>query len=419
VTRWLTSKAGVWGRGLVGVLAILVGLGGVVAWYGGLETFSGSPVVDASRGEVAATDPSLFYSPWNWGSDDSVLQTTHLGAWLKFGWTGRSLRLRVDVSRGDRAGLPPESYPVVGYSIDGGPFQVLRLVRGDRERTLADGLSEGRHTCRAYLRWVGFGHERWRAGRQVALWQVTGLRLDPGASVFRDPELRPRRVLFFGDSILDGAFNLGAETDSRRAWPEVVAERLDAEPGRVGFEGQSYAIVGNASNGNVPALFIPGNPRESTWDLLDSAHPRLAAGRFAPLPDVVFLSHGANDAINRVFASQVEEALGGLLPRLRAAAGPACLIVVVVPFEGFFRKTITAVVAAYRSSTRDARCHLVDLGPDASSRGVDQVAGQAIPRSFDGLHPNVAMHARLGAKLADSVIEIDPSLGLPSTVGKK
>lgn len=385
------------------LVALGFALGGLIAI--GLFSSSQPP---ARRGEIRADDPSLFYSPWNWYGDGSAFQTTHFGAWLKFGWTGRNLRLKVDVSMADRAGIASEAYPVIGYSIDGGPMRVLPLRRGDRERTLAANLPEGRHRCQAYLRWVGFGEERWRAGRQVGLWRVTGLRLDPGATTYRDPALRPRRALFFGDSILGAAFNRGAETDSFQAWPEVVAERLDAEPGRVGFEGQSYSISGDASNGNVPALFIPQNPRESTWDLLDSYHPRLVEGRFSPRPDFVFLCHGVNDANRHVPLAEVEASVRGLLPKIRTAAGPLAQIFVVIPFEGFNRVPIRAAFDAYRAETAspDAKCHLIDLGEEASSRVEDWVEGKPVRRSFDGLHPNVAMHARLGEWVADRVTTI-------------
>ncbi|WP_406694984.1 SGNH/GDSL hydrolase family protein [Singulisphaera sp. Ch08] len=386
---------------LLAMLAILVVLGYLTATW---LDFSRRP--SARSGEVRAADPSLFYSPWNWYDDGSALQTTHLGAWLKFGWTGRNLSLKVDVTMADRAGIAPEAYPVIGYSIDGGPMHALQLVRGDRERMLASNVPEGRHRCHAYLRWIGFGAERWRAGRQVALWRVTGLQLDPEGTTYRDPDLRPRRALFFGDSILDGAFNRGAETDSFQAWPEVVAERLDAEPGRVGFEGQSYAISGNPGNGNVPALFIPQNPRESTWDLIDSFHPRLADGRFSPRPDFVFFSHGANDAIGHVPFDQVEASVRGLLPKIRTASGPLASIFVVIPFEGFNRAPIRAAFVAYQNASPDSKCHLIDLGDEASSRVEDLVEGKPARRSFDGLHPNSAMHARLGAMVADRVIAI-------------
>src|SRR5258707_11999854 len=119
-----------WGRGgrLYVALAILSVLVGTLLLSCGIRMGSSSKST-ASRGEIEAEDPSLFYSPWNWYGDGSAVQTTHLGAWLKFGWTGRSLRLRVDVSMADRAGMAPESYPVIGYSIDGGPYRILRLAR--------------------------------------------------------------------------------------------------------------------------------------------------------------------------------------------------------------------------------------------------------------------------------------------------
>ncbi|SIO58370.1 Lysophospholipase L1 [Singulisphaera sp. GP187] len=390
-----------WTTRLYVMLAALAVLGGMVA----IGLFS-SRRPAARSGEIRADDPSLFYSPWNWYGDGSSFQTTHFGAWLKFGWTGRNLRLKVDVSMADHAGIGADAYPVIGYSIDGGPFRVLRLERGDRERTLAADLPAGRHRCQAYLRWIGFGVERWRAGRQVALWRVTGLRLDPGATTYQDPTLRPRRALFFGDSILDGAFNRGGETDAFEAWPEVVAERLDAEPGRVGFEGQSYAIGTGSEHGNVPALFIPLNPRESTWDLVDSYHPRLAAGQFAPRPDYVFLCHGVNDAFCHVPLVEVEASVRGLLPRIRAASGLSAQLFVVIPFEGSNRAPIQAAFDAYQAASPDSNCHLIDLGDDVSSKVEDLVDGKPARRSFDRLHPNSAMHARLGTMMADRVSAI-------------
>lgn len=388
-------RAGVLVLGLTTALAFLGGLG-LIGWEAG----------SAIPGEVAADDPNLFYSPWTWLCDGAGCQTTHDGASLRFGWTGRNLALGVDVSMHDRARSSLVDYPVLGCSIDGGPVRVVRLEPGAVSVPLARGLADGRHRCVVYLRWIGFNRERWWSGRQVVLWRVTGLRLDPAGATFPDPALRPRRALFYGDSILSGAYNFGGETDARQSWAEVVAASLDAEPGRVSFEAQSYAVAGHPSNGNVPGLFLPGAPEASTWDKLDSRHSRLVRGEFAPRPDYVFLAHGANDALERVPAARVEGSVRGLLPRIRRGAGPEAEVFVVVPFEGYHRAAITTAFDAYQAATPDRRCHLIDLGPAASIRDDDLVDGQPVRRSFDGVHPTAAMHARLGAMMAERVREV-------------
>jgi lysophospholipase L1-like esterase len=393
---WLLGAAAAVGL----AVALVVALGGRQRWSWPAERGR-----DSGHEEIGADDPRLFYSPWVWYADGEACRTTHLGAALRFGWTGRTLRLKVDVSMWDRAGVPRAQYPVLNCAIDGGPVRPVRLAPGASVCVLAEGMAAGRHRCAVSLRSIDFHCERWRAGRQVAVWRVSGLELDPGATVYADPDLRSRRALFFGDSILDGAFNLGAETDALQSWAEPVAARLGAEPARVGFEAQGYTVSGGSETGNVPPFFLPDDRSQRTWDYLDSWHSRLVRGRFAPRPDYVFLCHGVNDASRRVPAPRVEAAVRGLLPRLRAAAGASAVLFVLVPFDGSNRAPIAAAVSDFCRATSDRRCHLIDVSKAARALARRGTAADGSRWSFDGLHPSAAAHAELGDLVAEAALK--------------
>lgn len=396
--RWLGRV----GWSVLAATALALGLAAALALRAGRPSAVERRREAAANREVGADDPGLFFSPWVWYDDGASRTTTHLGAALKFGWTGRTLRLKVDVSMWDRAEVPRGDYPLLNCAIDGGPPRTVRLAPGATVCVLAEGLAAGRHRCAVSLRSIDFHRERWRAGRQVAVWRVLGLELDPGADVYSAPDLHPRRALFFGDSILDGAFNVGAETDALQSWAETVATRLGLEPGRVGFEAQGYTVAGGPEMGNVPPFFLPDAPSQGTWDRLDSWHPRLLRGRFAPQPDYVFLCHGVNDASRRVPALRVEAAVRGLLPRLRAASGASAVIFVVVPFDGSNRAPIAAAVAEYRKRMSDRLCHLIDVSAAARSLADRGTAADGSRWSFDGLHPSAAAHAELGELVAEA-----------------
>src|SRR4051795_10577456 len=75
-----------------GVAAVLVAVMAALGWLGGRH--AGEP--PARPRSIRADDPRLFESPWVWQHDGSARQTTHFGASIRFGWTGRNLGLNVD-----------------------------------------------------------------------------------------------------------------------------------------------------------------------------------------------------------------------------------------------------------------------------------------------------------------------------------
>lgn len=103
---------------------------------------------------------------------------------------------------------------------------------------------------------------------------VEGVTLDDGA-VTAKPTLRPKNILFYGDSITEG---VNAECENpdptcrggdlcanaaTKTWGPTVAAALGAEYSQIGFGSLGWAVSGA---GGVPALFTPGNDAKSSWN---------------------------------------------------------------------------------------------------------------------------------------------------------
>ena len=183
------------------------------------------------------------------------------------------------------------------------------------------------------------------------------------------PRLRPKRILVFGDSIVEG---VGAEAAKGRngdlianagakTWVVALAERMDAEYSSVGYGRQGFTVRGN---GNVPPFAASGveADEDCSWDKLWAGRPRFASGATSgaasgaeaeqgtrPQLDLVLIMHGTCDGLiaGESASSAVRIATAALLPRLRAALGPQPKLFLCVPFGGVRRpQTATSPRAA-------------------------------------------------------------------------
>ena len=342
---------------------------------------------------MPVTDPNVAFSPYNWyKSGSAYAQSPNPGAYLKVGFMGTRIAIHFDVSPLTGAGVPAPRYPLVRYSVDGGPPTSVQLTPATASLTCASGLASGRHTL--LLQYVA-GYVFLDFWTPVNVVRVTGFTLDDGASTVAPSgaiAAQAKNALFLGDSITNGdntvtTFSGGVtnavETqDATVGYVPVVAAGIGSEYGIVAYGGASWD--GNAADGHTPGLM--------TFALmLDRLHSRLVAGKLSPVPEDVFVNMGENAGPS-----------GGDVPRLltalRAASSAKTNVFIIIPFSGRARAPLTAGVQSYLSTApTDAHVYLLDLGnnPYLTDTGPTMLA-------VDGQHPLAALDALLGAQLVQA-----------------
>jgi lysophospholipase L1-like esterase len=210
---------------------------------------------------------------------------------------------------------------------------------------------------------------------------------------------RPENIVFFGDSITEGAWVLGnsnrrisgkyvdwvSYSDAFLAWPRAVAAALDAEYGVCAFGGTSWIKPTHP--------FVPELPQ--SWHLYFEDHSRLSDGKVLPRPDYVIVNMGTNDG-DRNTSSAVES----WLRQMRSAVGPKTAIVVIIPFGQMNRRWIDAALAG----VGDSYVYKIDLGPQWAV-GLAKY-GQGSFLSYDGLHPSAEATAEYAAAVAAAIVHV-------------
>ena len=317
--------------------------------------------------------PSIFLSPYNTTAKGEWI---YPGAYLKTTFTGTSATLHFDASANHGAA------PKFRWYIDGQPFQSAQAAS---RLPLATNLKPGAHSLVLYLAATDANYDRWRQPTQIV--RLTGLAIDDGATLRPPKHTARKRALFFGDSITEGAWNLGdsyrvenkrwvdwvRHSDATQAWPFFLAEAMKVEYGVIGSGGMSWL---RPSHSNIP-------PFPESWRSHHQGHTRA----FLPPPDYVIANMGTNDGARDTapaVAAWLREALD---------AFPKARIYVVIPFGQQNKDALESALAQVPSN----RIRKLDLGP-AFAAGL-QKYGQASAASFDGLHPNAALHRRLANAL--------------------
>lgn len=330
---------------------------------------------------IPASHPALFFSPYNTSRQGGEAQWIYPGAYLKTEFRGSTAAIRL--SAPELAGGGGK----LAWRIDSTDWETGRISAGDAHLNLATGLPAGWHTLELVLAATDANYPRWPKPTQVV--RVRALELAPDGAV-RPPRLARRRLAVFGDSITEGAWNLGNSdrriegkwvdwvdhSDATRAWPRELLAALPAEVGVVGSGGMSWLRPSHSGLPPFPeawAFHSPGQPRE-----------------FDPPPDAILVNMGTNDGPRDTAPAVIQ-----WMRDVRARLGPRPRIILVLPFGGQNREPLTQAVAAARA---DSRVHSIGLGP-AHFANLSRY-GHASSVSFDGLHPNAAANRQLGREVA-------------------
>lgn len=299
------------------------------------------------------------------------------GAYLKFGFTGTALGISYNAA--SLLGVDAKKWPHVAYSIDGGAFQITRLRASDAGRcNLAWWLAAGSHEAVLYFTSSDGLTSRWNA---TMILYLTGILVGVGGTIIAPAATEGGRMVAFGDSVTEGAWNLGAPgdltdyslfEDARLSWAQIVAADLDCELGVCAFGGQSYS---NIYNSDIPILI-------DAWDFYYATNSRLVGGALDPAPNWILNNMGHNWAA-------LPASVKAWLDAVRAAA-PLAKIAQIIPFSQQNVANITQGFNDYQTATPDENCKLIDLGAIAYGK-------------TDSVHPTVAGHATLAAAVTAAI----------------
>ncbi len=353
---------------------------------------------------VAADNPALFYSPYNWiegGSGASSYRTTpNPGAYVKFKATGSgAVKLKIDPSLYTGLSLAASDFPYIAVDVNGTKsFQQLQA--GVSEYTIA--TLSGETTIMVYLRGVRLSTtaiNRWNTpSNSLYGLKVTGLKLPADATLSSAP-IHSKRMIVFGDSITEGAEAVGSgnnasDQDGSIVWGQQIAASLDAEVGIVGWSYAGWTAVGA---GNVPRFGAPGN----SWQSIASGVPR----SFAAAPDYVIVNHGQNDGSANTQSLIYDSATDtGWIKDIRAAVGANSVIFMVRPYTTTNHPYMRDATAAYKAAhPSDARISFQDI-TDIYTQG--------------SIHPTAAQHTEIASKLTPRLTAFLDTINplLPGTV---
>ena len=354
---------------------------------------------------VPVSSAAIFFSPYNTYSDgDGRMLATNVhagshyalwvnpGVYLQCSFTASAIDLLIATN------LKVDDQPSkIGWSIDGGELHRKQLTRTEKTIRLARDAGAGTHTLLLIYLSSDGNADRWRIPE--ADLRVRGLRLigNKGERISVAPvPVKPKTILFFGDSITEGAWVSGTSfrkvsgkyidwvrfSDASLAWPRIVADTFDAEYGVCAFGGTGWISSADP--------YVP--PMPSSWSFYFAGHSRLINGELTPSPDMVIANLGTNDGDR-----QTSLAIRLWLKEVRRSLVPETPVVLIVPFGQMNRSEILDAL----SRQTDPYVFEVDLGPDAAE-GLKEY-GRASSISFDGLHPNASATPVYAAAVVEAI----------------
>lgn len=351
----------------------------------------------SSSAVIAANSAGLLYSPYNWLVTAGAAKTINAGAYL---------RTQINASTTCAVGLTigaATPYSQCLARIDGGAWQKYTPTASGAQSwslTMPTGTTAANHFLELMVKSTTETQDRWTT--QTTAVQVTGLTLDPGATVSL-PASRKYRLLVYGDSITEGVrangfTGIASDTDRNDAslvYSYRLGELLNAEVGVVGFGATGVVTAGS---GNVPVL-------PTSYNALWSGQSR----SFTPVPDLVIYNEGTNEggasfAAMQTGLSAVINGVGYSSATYSGLSGTRHLIL--RPFNGAQSANLSSIAAAFASpnivfgdttgfwATGDSSDNLHPYAYAQIGQIAPQVAGLAIP-----LLKNAASYIGRGRRL--------------------
>ncbi|MFG1884127.1 cellulose binding domain-containing protein [Micromonospora sp. NPDC049102] len=314
---------------------------------------AGLPVLsaEAAVGDGTPTDSNIsFVGRWN-TTNASAYVPYWAGAYLRVGFTGRTVKLR------------QRNTIQLWASIDGRAF--TSFTGSGTVNLTPTALAAGNHTLIVSYRQV--------AGSYTGDAVFQGLILDSGAGTFKPPA-RPKLVEFIGDSITAGA------TSSQLAVTDYgfkVGERLGYDHTQIAIGGMCLAETTDGCWAQATRYWMSSGGQVGTdpWDF----------SRYAA--DGVVINLGTNDKSHGVSAAAFQATYTTFLTRIRAKF-PNAKLFALRTFIGRYATETEAAVRA-RNAAGDANVFYVDTTGWLPSGGLS-----------DSVHPNDAGHQAITDRLA-------------------
>ncbi|MET8526439.1 cellulose binding domain-containing protein [Micromonospora sp. NPDC005172] len=314
---------------------------------------AGLPVLsaEAAVGDGTPTDSNIsFVGRWN-TTNASAYVPYWAGAYLRVGFTGRTVKLR------------QRNTIQLWASIDGRAF--TSFTGSGTINLTPTALAAGNHTLIVSYRQV--------AGSYTGDAVFQGLILDSGAGTFKPPA-RPKLVEFIGDSITAGA------TSSQLAVTDYgfkVGERLGYDHTQIAIGGMCLAETTDGCWAQATRYWMSSGGQVGTdpWDF----------SRYTA--DGVVINLGTNDKSHGVSAAAFQATYTTFLTRIRAKF-PNAKLFALRTFIGRYATETEAAVRA-RNAAGDANVFYVDTTGWLPSGGLS-----------DSVHPNDAGHQAITDRLA-------------------
>lgn len=359
---------------------------------------------------IPVTDANFYFDPlFTYCDGVGALGTNNIRAgstyaqanttpWrCRAGFSGTSAALVVDVSPLTAASCPANQYPVISWSVDGGPWHVrYQLQSTDTSIVLATGLTSGNHTVEVSFEYhwtnpTNNGSDVWLTPSNVL--RITGLVVDAGAtSVTLTGDLAPRADATIVDTDSTGEANYDdtgyATGYSRTTVTALTCRGLLSELVSRAFRGTGYTATFQNTPGSI-----------ARFGLFFNGASALVAGLFPKTVKRVIINQGRNDG------SPASGDVKTLMESYRAACGSGTWIHVVIPFAGTGRTNISGGYSSYTAAhPSDARVGLIDLATDG-------YFGAASKLTLEGTHPDTYGASELAVRLVAAIRLIEDAAG--------
>ena len=322
--------------------------------------------------EIPVTDANILggLTLNDWVCQPDFIGSSVAGASLTVGFNGtRQVALLVDNRQ--LSNSAPARYPIIAWSVNGGPYQSHQLAAADSTVVLASDATNP--VIDLYIKGMSPFEDRYDGDVPPNSVRITGFSIDSGGPTI--PAAPAGKVwLNIGDSIMSGdeaMYTAGhgrppddgwaAASDARASYGYLLARHYGYQETRLAYGGYDWG----RGLANVPALAKLIDQKTSTIS-------RLKEGKLNPIPDVVLINLGENGAPALTGVTQA-------LVSLRNRVSPATKVLVMIPVAGTARNEITQAFQSYSRSNADTNAFLVDLGPITFATG-------------DGQHPTAAGH---------------------------